>query len=264
MGHMASVPSERARHAERLFAGLPSTYDRMGALLSLGQDPRWRRFMVSRLRVPPGSRVLDVATGTGLVAREVAARTGATVIGLDQSEPMLRRGVEEGLRHGLETAAGAGAPYLFVLGHAERLPFPDETFDAVTFTYLLRYVDDPAGTLSELTRVVRAGGTVANVEFHVPNLPVWRWLWTLYTRGALPVIGRLVSRSWYDVGRFLGPSISRFYGRYPLPDQLEMWKASGVSDARARTMSLGGGVIIWGTKSAEGATHRLGGVSDAG
>jgi demethylmenaquinone methyltransferase/2-methoxy-6-polyprenyl-1,4-benzoquinol methylase len=255
MSSDAPEHSERTRHAKRLFAGLPSTYERMGALLSLGQDPRWRRFMVSRVRVPPGGRVLDVATGTGLVARHLAARTGATVIGLDQSEPMLRQGVEAAARAGLRQA--------FVMGRAERLPFRGESFDAVTFTYLLRYVDDPAGTLSELTRVLRVGGTLANVEFHVPPRPVWRWLWAVYTRGALPVLGRVVSPPWYEVGRFLGPSIAGFYRRHSLPDQLEMWKASGVSHVRARMMSFGAGVVIWGTKDG-GSSPNPGAGSHAG
>jgi demethylmenaquinone methyltransferase/2-methoxy-6-polyprenyl-1,4-benzoquinol methylase len=227
-----------------LFAGLPSTYDRMGAWLSFGQDPRWRRFMVSRLSEGgPDARVLDVATGTAAVAVEVVRRTGASVIGLDQSEPMVRTGVVRA------RAAGVDDRVRFVLGQGERLPFPDAAFDGLTFTYLLRYVDDPAATMRELARVVRPGGTVANLEFHVPRNPVWRSLWWLYTRGVMPVAGRLVSREWYEVGRFLGPSISGFYRRHPLEEQLEWWRTAGMTDVRARVMSLGGGVVIWGTAS---------------
>src|SRR5205823_4344136 len=107
-----------------------------------------RRFLVSR--IPPGSRVLDVATGTGMVAAELEKR-GCRVVGLDQSDSMLRR------------AATNATP--FVQGQAEQLPFADGSFDAVTFTYLMRYVDDPAATLAELGRVVRAGGTMACLEF---------------------------------------------------------------------------------------------------
>jgi demethylmenaquinone methyltransferase / 2-methoxy-6-polyprenyl-1,4-benzoquinol methylase len=234
--------SERGRHARALFAGLPSSYDRMGALLSFGQDPRWRRFMVSRL--PPlgaGARVLDVATGTGMVAREVVRATGASVVGVDLSEDMLRGGIRE-----TETA---GADRIrFMVGDGQRLPFPDGVFDALTFTYLLRYVDDVATTLAELARVVRPGGVVANLEFHVPKGPVWQPLWRLYTRVAMPGVGRLVSSAWYEVGRFLGPSISSFYDRWPLDRQLDAWRRAGVGDVHARVMSLGGGVVIWGTK----------------
>jgi demethylmenaquinone methyltransferase/2-methoxy-6-polyprenyl-1,4-benzoquinol methylase len=240
----AGAPTSRSRHARQLFAGLPATYDRMGAALSFGQDPRWRRFMASRLRIRPDELVLDAATGTAAVAIEVARRTEASVIGLDQSEPMLRQGMARAMR------AGLGGRIRFVLGQGERLPFPDGAFGAVTFTYLLRYVDDPDATLAGLSRVLRPGGTLANLEFHVPHHPLWRALWLMYTRGLMPAVGRVVSKPWYEVGRFLGPSISRFYRRYPLQAQLEMWRAAGIADVRARVMSLGGGVVIWGHKEA--------------
>jgi demethylmenaquinone methyltransferase/2-methoxy-6-polyprenyl-1,4-benzoquinol methylase len=236
--------SPRTEQTRRLFAGLPGTYDRLAEVLSFWQNGRWRRFMVSRVRVPPGARVLDVATGTAGVAIQLARRTGAAVVGLDQSEPMLRTGAHAVERAGLASRIG------LVLAQGERLPFPDAAFDAVTFTYLLRYVDDPAATLAELARVLRPGGTLANLEFHVPPNPLWRALWVLYTRAGLPVAGRLASRSWYEVGRFLGPSISGFYRRYPLAAQLDLWRGVDIADARARVMSLGGGVVVWGTKRA--------------
>jgi demethylmenaquinone methyltransferase / 2-methoxy-6-polyprenyl-1,4-benzoquinol methylase len=239
--------SPRTRHARELFARLPPTYDRVGALLSFGQDPRWRGFMVSRVAALQDGHVLDVATGTGSVAIELAGWTGGRIIGLDQSEPMVRRGVE---RAG---EAGLADRVTFVLGHGERLPFPDEAFEAVTFTYLLRYVDDPAATLAELARVLRAGGTMANLELHVPGNPVLRALWFMYTRAVMPVVGRLLSRSWYGVGRFLGPSISRFYRRHPLNEQIGMWRAAGIADVRTRVMSLGGGVVMWGSKQGSGS-----------
>src|SRR5439155_34294 len=198
---------------------------------------------VSRVRVGPGERVLDVATGTGMVAREVVARTGASVVGLDQSQEMLRRGVVE------TKATDPGAPVRFVLGRAEVLPFASSHFDAVTFTYLLRYVDDPAATLAELVRVLKPAGTLANLEFHVPSGLLWRRLWWLYTRVGLPAAGRLSSSAWYEAGRFLGPSISRFYAKHPLDEQLAQWRAAGITDVRARVMSLGGGVVIWGRNS---------------
>jgi demethylmenaquinone methyltransferase/2-methoxy-6-polyprenyl-1,4-benzoquinol methylase len=216
----------------------------LSEVFSFWQNRRWRRFMVSRTRVPRNGRVLDAATGTAAVAIELVLRTGARVVGLDQSEPMLRRGVEAVAGAGLESRV------VFVLGQGERLPFPDLAFDAVTFTYLLRYVDDPAATLAELARVLKPGGTMANLEFHVPPNPLWRGLWWIYTRVGLPLAGRLVSKAWHEVGRFLGPSIRKLYEAYPLPKQLDVWRAVGVSNVRARVMSLGGGVVIWGTKDA--------------
>ena len=235
-----SSVSDRRRHARGLFAGLPSSYDRMAEVLSFGQNRRWRRVLASR--VDGAARVLDVATGTAHVAIEVSGRRGASVIGLDQSEPMLAEGRRRIIRRGLEDRIH------MVAGNGERLPFPDAAFDAVTFTYLLRYVDDPAATVRELARVLRPGGVLGNLEFHVPPRR-WRWLWFVYTRGVMPVAGRVVSRAWRDVGRFLGPSISDFYRRHPMDTQLEMWRAAGIEDVQAAVMSLGGGVVIWGRKS---------------
>ena len=139
--------SERRQQARTLFAPLGPTYDRMGALLSLGQDPLWRRFLVSRL--PQRGHVLDVATGTGLVAAELLRR-GFQVTALDQSVEMLE----------VASRRFDGRVEL-VEASAESLPFPDAAFDHLTFTYLLRYVDDPAATLQELARAVKPGGCVA-------------------------------------------------------------------------------------------------------
>jgi demethylmenaquinone methyltransferase/2-methoxy-6-polyprenyl-1,4-benzoquinol methylase len=213
----------------------------MGAILSLGQDPRWRQFLVSRVNAIPGSWVLDVATGTGLVARELARRN-VRVVGLDQSGAMLRRGAD----------AIAGTPFAdrirFVRARAERLPFPDETFDAVTFTYLLRYVDEPAATVAELARVLRPGGTMASLEFHVPDDPWTRLGWRAYTRAVLPGVGWVVSPSWFRTGRFLGPSVSEFEGRFPLAVQVRWWQAAAMRHVRTRVMPLGAGVVTWAVK----------------
>ncbi|HEX8099407.1 MAG TPA: ubiquinone/menaquinone biosynthesis methyltransferase [Actinomycetota bacterium] len=235
--------SRRARHARQLFAGLPSTYDALGAAVSFGQDPRWRRFLVSRLNVGPGSTVLDVATGTAAVAIQTVRRTGSSVVGLDQSEPMLREGMRRAAR------AGVRPKVRFVIGGAERLPFEDGAFDAVSFAYLLRYVDDVGVALNELARVVRPGGVMAAQEFHVPDNGALRAPWRLYTKYVMPPLGRLVSPEWRDAFKFLSGSIPDFYRRNPLEEQLELWRAAGISDVRAHVMSLGAAVVIWGRKS---------------
>ena len=233
---MIEPATPRTRHALQLFAGLGRRYDRMGAVLSFGQDPRWRRFLVSR--VPEGSPlVLDVATGTGLVARELEhVGRARRVIGLDRSEPMLR-----------QTRGSLGAT-TFVIGRAETLPFPDATFDALTVTYLFRYVDDPGATLRELARVVKPGSVVVSLEFGVPPNPFWRACWRVYTRFVMPIIGRSVSRDWYEVGRFLGPSTDAYWRRYPLALQARLWSEAGLAPVRWRRMSLGGGVIMWAVR----------------
>lgn len=236
------MASERTRFAKQLFAGIAPEYDRMGTLLSFGQDPRWRRFLVSRVNAIPGSWVLDVATGTGLVARELARRRNVRIVGLDQSGSMVRGGVQAVRAEGLDGRIS------LVLGQAERLPFPDEAFDSVTFTYLLRYVDDPGATLVELSRVLRPGGVLACLEFHVPQDPYAQVGWRAYTRAVMPAVGWVVSKAWYRTGRFLGPSIERFYERYPLPVQVRMWQEAGIRRVRSRVMGVGAGIVIWGIK----------------
>jgi demethylmenaquinone methyltransferase/2-methoxy-6-polyprenyl-1,4-benzoquinol methylase len=233
--------SARKTHALELFEGLPARYDELGAALSFFQDPRWRRAMVAAVRAQPDERVLDVATGTGLVAQELVERYGCRVVGLDQSAAMMTRA-----RAKLSADPVLSRRVELVEGQAEHLPFADAEFDHLTFTYLLRYVDDPAATLRELARVVRPGGRLACLEFAVPQGALV-WPWRLYTRVGLPALGRLASRQWLEVGRFLGPSIEAFYGSYPLERQLQMWNEAGIGDLRSRRMSLGGGIVIWGT-----------------
>jgi demethylmenaquinone methyltransferase/2-methoxy-6-polyprenyl-1,4-benzoquinol methylase len=233
---------ERKRHALELFEGLPRRYDELGAALSFWQDPRWRRAMVAAVRAAPGDRVLDVATGTGLVAQELVRRYRCRVVGLDQSPAMLTRAYAK-----LGSDPRLVGRVELIEGEAEHLPFADAEFDHLTFTYLLRYVDDPATTLRELARVVRPGGRIASLEFCVPRGPLL-WAWRLYTRVGLPLLGRLAGHDWYAVGRFLGPSIEGFYARWPLQRQLELWSEAGIAAVRARQMSLGGGVVIWGVR----------------
>ena len=234
--------SDRAGHARQLFAGIAPEYEWMGAVLSFGQDARWRRTLVSKVNALPGSLVLDVASGTGLVARELAARKRLRVIQLDPSEAMLRAGIA------VTEAAGLEPQIRQTLGRAERLPFADDTFDAVTFTYLLRYVDDPEGTMRELARVLRPGGTMASLEFHRPDDRMLHAGWWAYTRLVMPLIGAVVSPAWRHTGRFLGPSISAFYDRAPLPEQVRWWQAAGLRHVRTRVMSLGVGIVIWAVK----------------
>jgi demethylmenaquinone methyltransferase / 2-methoxy-6-polyprenyl-1,4-benzoquinol methylase len=233
---VAEAASARRRRALELFAPLGPTYERYARLLSLGQDPRWRRFLVSRVEAGPGDEVLDVATGTGAVARELLRQKGCAVVGVDQSPEMLAVAREH-----------LPATVKLVEASAEHLPFEDASFDALTVTYLLRYVDDPGATLAELARVVRSGGTVASLEFAVPA-GLWRPLWRAYVGAVLPTAGRIVSPGWHQVGDFLGDSIREFWRRYPLEHQLELWRAAGIEDARYRRLSLGGGIVIWGRR----------------
>ena len=223
---------------------MPAHYDRMGAVLSFGQDPRWRRALVGAVGPGPGRRVLDVATGTGLVAFALA-RQGYEVVGLDQSEAMLAVA-----RARLDADPGLADRVTFIHGEAERLPFADSVFDALTFTYLLRYVDDRAATMRELARVVKPGGPIGMIEFGVPAAAPLRALWRVHTRVGLPLLGRLLSSAWFEVGRFLGPSVEELYSREP--DLSALWRAAGIRDVRERRLSFGAGLVMWGVRGGDG------------
>jgi demethylmenaquinone methyltransferase / 2-methoxy-6-polyprenyl-1,4-benzoquinol methylase len=238
------LDSPRKREAIELFRGLPAHYDALSAALSFWQDPRWRRALVAAADPQAGDRVLDVATGTGMVAAELLRRCECSVVGIDQSAAMLARARAR-------FAAAQDSRVELIEGEAESLPFADASFDVVTVTYLLRYVDDPAATVRELARVLRPGGRIASLEFGVPPLTPARWAWRLYTAIGLPVLGRLASREWAEVGRFLGPSIRGFYERHPLERIVGYWSEAGLEQVGVRRMSLGGGVLISARRAAE-------------
>jgi demethylmenaquinone methyltransferase/2-methoxy-6-polyprenyl-1,4-benzoquinol methylase len=218
--------------ARDLFAPLPDGYERWARILSMGQDERWRRRMIDELEVHADSAALDIAAGTGSITRLVQARN-ARVISLDLSDRMLGQAVARG-------ATG-------VVATAEALPFPDGGFDVVSFGYLLRYVVDVDGCMREIHRVMRPGGRAGMVEFGRPSGP-WRPLWWAYTRLVLPLAGLVAGEGWYRVGRFLGPSIDRFADRYPPSALARAWEGAGFIDVDFEQMSLGGGLVMWGTK----------------
>jgi demethylmenaquinone methyltransferase/2-methoxy-6-polyprenyl-1,4-benzoquinol methylase len=239
------------RFARDLFGPLPARYDRLAEVLSFGQNGRWRSAMVDQVLPAAGNGpgngrgvILDVASGTAGVALQLQTRSGVQVVGVDLTEEMLREG------HRRVAAAGLGDRIGLVAGRAEQLPFPDGHFDALTFTYLLRYVQDPQATLTELARVVRPGGTVASLEFCVPTGAVWSPAWWAYTRLLLPAGGLLLGgREWYRVGRFLGPNISAHYRRYPVSWTVQAWQKAGFTEVGVRIMSLGGGLVMWGKRA---------------
>ena len=238
-------PHRRNAHARRIFDGIADNYRGPAQALSMFQYGRWHRFMVSRLRLNPTDLVLDVCTGTGLVALRMASNTGCRVVGIDVSERMIAQGRRNAQARGL-------APMIrLVSGRAESLPFADESFDAVVFTYLLRYVGDPRATLKEISRVLRPGGQMASLEFFVPQSPVLRALWLMHTRLVLPSVTRFLSAAWREVGAFLGPSISAFYRRHTLDDLSQMWVGAGMRNVQTEVLSLGGAVATWGQKEAQ-------------
>jgi len=241
----AQPPATSAENAfaADLFHGLPMRYDLLAEVLSFGQNGRWRGELVARITPSRPGHILDVATGTAGVAIQLARQTGARVTGIDISEAMLATGRERVRAEGLEESIS------LQVGRAEELPFPSDSFDAVSFTYLLRYVRDPAATVAELARVLRPGGTLAGLDFFVPPNSMWHAAWWLYTRSILPAAGLVLGGpQWWRVGRFLGPNIANFYRDWPQPRIADAWRAAGMVEVDHRAMSLGGGLVMWGRK----------------
>jgi ubiquinone/menaquinone biosynthesis methyltransferase len=238
------MPSSPPDDARRIFTGIGGTYERAGALLSFGQDARWRERLVSLLNAGAEDVVLDVATGTGLVARAIVERYRCNVVGLDRSADMLG------------AAAARDGHISLVRARAESLPFPEESFDHLTFAYLLRYVDDPAATMRELARVVRPGGRILALDFGVPPNPILRTLWRAYTAIGLPLIGRAISQQWASVGAFLSGSIEGFNAAHSQHAVEQMWRDAGLADIQVTRMSFGAGVVLSATRAA-GTTETL-------
>ena len=229
--------------AARLFEDLPARYDLLAEVLSLGQNANWRHELVHHIARMKPRRVLDVATGTASVAIALARATGADIVGVDISEPMLEVGRKR------VDAAGLDRRIRLQHARAEQLPFPSASFDAVSFTYVLRYVADPAATLRELGRVLRPGGAMAGLDFYVPPGALWRMSWRLYTRALMPGAGFVLGgRAWWKAGRFLGPNIEAFHRRWPMDRLFEAWREAGMVDVENEVMSLGGGLVMWGQK----------------
>ena len=238
------MSATRTELARGLFAPLGPTYDCYARALSFGQDPRWRRFLVSRLEgVGPDEVVLDVATGTAAVALELVRQRGCSVVGVDQSPEMLTEA-----RRRLVLAAETRRVRL-VEASAHELPFEDGSFDGLTAAYLLRYLDDLPAGLRELARVLRPGATAALLDFGVPPAPLPRAAWNLWVGVGLPVLGRAISPGWHEVGRFLGRSICDFDERWPVTKLLTALREAGLEDARAKRLSLGGCTVLWGRRT---------------
>jgi demethylmenaquinone methyltransferase/2-methoxy-6-polyprenyl-1,4-benzoquinol methylase len=206
-----------------MFDRIASVYDRMNSVMTAGMHHRWRRRAVDLARVGPGSRALDVATGTGDLAIELSSR-GAQVVGLDFSERMLELAREKA--PGIE----------FVQGNALELPYADASFDAVTVGFGARNFSDLQSGLGELARVTRPGGRVVILEITSPQRPPLSWFFRLWFDRMVPALGRFAGDS--DAYTYLPSSVRRFPGPEELAGKLV---AAGLEDVR--WVLTAGGII---------------------
>jgi demethylmenaquinone methyltransferase/2-methoxy-6-polyprenyl-1,4-benzoquinol methylase len=217
--------------ARELFAPIGGDYDRVAAVLSFGQDPRWRRALVAGSAVPPAAHVLDVATGTAAVAISMARRYGCRVTGLDQSAGMLETGGRRVAQAGLSDRVE------LVEGNAEALPFANRTYDAYSIAFGIRNVPRVEAALAEAYRVLRPGGRFVCLEFSTVDVPGLDALYELYSTNVIPALGRAIAGD-AEPYRYLVESIRRF----PRPAAF----AAMIRDAGFRRVShrvMSGGIV---------------------
>ncbi|MEE6261207.1 demethylmenaquinone methyltransferase [Plantactinospora sonchi] len=222
-GRRASL-DKQPHEVAAMFDQVASRYDLTNTIISFGQDRRWRRLTLAALDLNPGDRVLDVGAGTGVSTAELAT-SGAYAVGMDLSIGMLRAG----------RRVRPEVPLL--AGDALRLPFPDESFDAVTISLALRNVVDPTAALREMARVTRPGGRLVVCEFSTPTNPAFRTVYLSYLMRSLPVVARAVASN-PDAYVYLAESIRAW------PDQAGL--AARIADAgweRVAWRNLTGGVV---------------------
>jgi demethylmenaquinone methyltransferase/2-methoxy-6-polyprenyl-1,4-benzoquinol methylase len=182
---------QRAARVNDLFATIAPRYDLINDLQSFGLHRHWKQRLVRLANGRPGESALDLCCGTGDVAFALA-RQGMEVTGLDFSEPMLAVADQRLKAQGLGRQAGEGLSAVrFLRGDAQRIPFPDASFDLVTISYGLRNLADWEKGLGEMRRVVRPGGRLLVLDFGKPDNPVWRGIYFSYLKCFVPILGRL-------------------------------------------------------------------------
>ncbi len=222
-----------------MFAAIAPQYDRLNAILSFSQHKAWRRRAVRLASVSPGDRCLDVCTGTGDFAIDLsrAVGTAGRVVGADFCEPMIRNGLPK-------TQRTPNGPIRMMVANAESLPYPSNTFDAVTVGFGVRNVAHLDCAVAEMARVARPGGRVVILEFNRPR-PCWyRPFVDFYLFRVLPRIGGLFSRR--EAYTYLPESMKQFVSREQLT---EIMRAAGLCDIQAHDLNLGTVCIHLGVKS---------------
>jgi demethylmenaquinone methyltransferase/2-methoxy-6-polyprenyl-1,4-benzoquinol methylase len=226
---------DRADYVQDMFARIAGRYDRMNRLMTFGQDARWRQEVIRRANLPIGGRLLDIATGTGDIADEGLQQVpGLRAVGGDFTIEMMRAGKSLPGRESIR----------WVAADTLRLPFPDNTFDAVTSGFLMRNVIDVPGAFREQWRVTKPGGRVVVLESSPPKDNLLKPFIKLHLNAIIPTLGRIVTGNG-DAYRYLPDSTQAFQG----PEELAAtMRAAGFADVGYRLFMFGTIAIHTGTK----------------
>ncbi len=231
----------KAHYLRSLFSKVPLEYDALLRLLTFGQDRRWRAFVVETARPDPDDLVLDIATGTGLLATDFAraARGKGLVVGVDLTLSMLQTAKDRSGKTGL------GKKTAWVLARAENLPFRDACFGSSSISLALRNVSDAEKTLREMSRVTRPGGVVVSLDFARPPNRIFQLFYYDYLLGLFPLLGRMVSKAWAKTLSYLGRSILQSRTGEQIARLMER---EGLLDTRSIPLTMGVVCAVYGKK----------------
>jgi demethylmenaquinone methyltransferase/2-methoxy-6-polyprenyl-1,4-benzoquinol methylase len=235
----------KARYVRSLFSKVPLEYDILLTLLTFAQDKRWRAYVVNRARPVNHARILDIATGTGLLAADFAkiVSQDGFVVGVDLTLSMLKTA-----RWRLQSK-GLGEKVDWVLARAENLPFRNDCFGAASISLALRNVSSAQMTFREMTRATGPGGVVISLDFARPPNRVFQIFYYDYLLGLFPIFGRMVSEGWGRTLSYLGRSIlkARTGGQI-----VNLLNAQGLVDAKSVSLTAGVVCVVSGRKRISG------------
>ena len=233
MAHLQG--QERAQYVQSMFARIAGRYDLMNRLMTAGQDIKWRRYVIQQARLPENGRLLDIATGTGDIALEGLQHTaGLQAVGGDFTVEMMQAGKQLPERQ----------PIQWVGSDTLALPFPDNTFDAVTSGFLMRNVIDVPGAFREQMRVTKPGGHVVVLESSPPKKNLLRPFILIHLNHVIPLLGKLITGE-SDAYRYLPDSTQQFKS----PDVLaDIMRETGFQDVQYKLFMFGTVAIHTGRK----------------
>jgi demethylmenaquinone methyltransferase/2-methoxy-6-polyprenyl-1,4-benzoquinol methylase len=255
MDIMDTTIDKSAPRVRRMFGEIAGRYDFLNHLLSLNIDRYWRWQAVRRVPPTPGTKILDMCTGTGdlALAYHRAAGGAVQIVGADFCREMLTIGRQKAMQSRSGTA-GSNGELTFIEADAMQIPLPDNNFDIVSVAFGLRNIEDTATGLTEMVRVCAPGGRVVVLEFSTPEWQPLKAVYSWYFRHLLPRIGQFFARNNHSAYSYLPQSV----GEFPQGEQLaERMRAAGLLEVDYQTLTFGVATLYVGKKGEGGASYKL-------